>query len=443
MPLVRTLGLSSVLLFGLAYLTPIEVLGIYGVLTDASHGHTTLAYLFALLAMLLTALSYARVARYYPQSGAAYNYARRAIHPAVGFLVGWATLLDYCFMPLVCWTIGATYLHETFSAVPTGVWIGLIVVATTIINILGITGASRLNIALMAVQLAIIALFLVLCAKAVLTASVPDPIAWRAPLTGLNRLNVTMAGAAIAAYSFLGFDALGTLSEETIDPHKTMPRAILLTVAGGGLIFVVCAYLLHLASIGECFANPLLATLDIAMKVGGNGFVYLVTAGLIVAEFAAGVVTQASVGRLLLAIGRDRMLPGPFFSRVHARFKTPVFNILLSAAFGLLALTLSLKTILGFISFGAFLAFTVVNLCVVRLYFASRRRLRAGDNTSPFIGGVTSGLILPTCGAIADIWLLTQLEASALRIGGVWLLSGTLYLCWRTRCFTRALPTIS
>jgi len=443
-----------VLLFGLAYLTPIEVLGIYGVLTDASHGHTTLAYLVALLAMLLTALSYARLARQYTQTGAAYNYARRALHPTLGFLVGWATLLDYCFMPLVCWTIGATYLHETFPFVPVGVGVGLIVMTTTTINIMGITGAARLNVALMFAQFCIIAIFLGLCLNAVLGAYASDPsrhaIVLTAPLTGLttpgdasasSALSVTMTGAAIAAYSFLGFDALGTLSEETIDPQKTMPRAIILTVACGGLIFVACAYLLQLASIGYSFANPLLATLDIAAKVGGKGFVYVVTAGLVVAEFAAGMVTQASVGRLIYAIGRDGMLPGPLFCRLHARFKTPVFNILLSAAFGLLALTLPLRTILAFISFGAFLAFTVVNLCVIRLYIAPRRPPCVHGPMHGVFCGAVSGLILPACGAIADIWLLMQLEASALLIGGAWLLLGTVYLCWRTRGFTRTLRT--
>jgi len=433
-------------------MTPIEVLGIYGVLTDASQGHTTLAYLVALLAMLLTAVSYARVARHYPQSGAAYNYARRAIHPAIGFLVGWATLLDYCFMPLVCWTIGATYLHETFPFVPACVWIGLIVIATTTINIMGITGAARLNIALICAQFCIIVIFLGLCLNAVLGASALHPtchpIALTAPLTGLtgpgsatasSTLSMTMAGAAIAAYSFLGFDALGTLSEETINPQKTMPRAILLTVACGGLIFVVCAYLLQLASFGHSVTNPLLATLDIAAKVGGSGFVYVVTAGLIIAEFAAGMVTQASVGRLIYAIGRDGMLPSPLFCRLHTRFKTPVFNILLSAAFGLLALTLSLQTILAFISFGAFLAFTVVNLCVIRLYIGRRRHASIHGVMRGALSGAISGLVLPACGAITDLWLLMQLDASALWIGGVWLLLGTIYLCWRTRCFTRAM----
>jgi len=93
--LKKTLRLRSVVLFGLAYMTPIIVLGIFGVIAEKSDGGSAGSYLLATVAMLFTALSYGLMARHYPVAGSAYTYVRSALDPRVGFLVGWAILLDY------------------------------------------------------------------------------------------------------------------------------------------------------------------------------------------------------------------------------------------------------------------------------------------------------------------------------------------------------------
>jgi putrescine importer len=99
--LLRALGLRSLVLFGLAYMTPVIVLGIFGVVAAETAGASASAYLVALVAMLFTASSYGRMAAAYPVSGSAYTYVRRTIDPRAGFLTGWAVLLDYLFLPMV------------------------------------------------------------------------------------------------------------------------------------------------------------------------------------------------------------------------------------------------------------------------------------------------------------------------------------------------------
>src|SRR5580704_18601904 len=112
--LKRTLGLPAVLLFGLAYMAPLIVYGTYGVLAKASDDTASLAYLLALFAITFTALSYGRLARRYPVAGSAYTYTRRNFNAHIGFMIGWATLLDYFFIPMVIWLIGAAYLNAAF-----------------------------------------------------------------------------------------------------------------------------------------------------------------------------------------------------------------------------------------------------------------------------------------------------------------------------------------
>lgn len=86
--LKRTLGLWAVVLFGLAYMTPMIVYGTFGVLSEVSHGMVPTSYLLALCAVLLTAVSYGKMAYIFPVAGSAYTYARKSIGSNIGFIVG-------------------------------------------------------------------------------------------------------------------------------------------------------------------------------------------------------------------------------------------------------------------------------------------------------------------------------------------------------------------
>ena len=169
--LTRTLKLPSLVLFGLAYLTPIIVLGIFGIIAETTGGAAPAAYLVALVAMLFTAHSYGRMAIAYPVAGSAYTYVRRSIDPRVGFLVGWAVLLDYLFLPMVIWLIGGSYLTAQFPGIPIGVWIVGFIVVTTLLNILGIKVADKANYVLMAFQLLVLVFFVALAIGNVVSAN--------------------------------------------------------------------------------------------------------------------------------------------------------------------------------------------------------------------------------------------------------------------------------
>ena len=426
--LVRALGTRSVTLFGLAYLAPMIILGTFGVLAGTTHGTVPDAYLLAFVAMVFTANSYSRMAREYPVSGSAYTYVRKTIDSRAGFLVGWTVLLDYFFLPMVIWLIGASFLTARFPGVPTWVWIVSFIAVTTVLNVIGVKVAARVNLVLVTFQFLVLAFFVVLCLSH--TVGAGDSLVSSTPFHNADTsLSGVAAGAAIAAYSFLGFDAVSTLTEESVDPGRTIPRAILWTVVIGGGIFLVVSYAAQLVHPGGHFAHPGSAAFSIAKEIGGDLFSSFFLAGLIVTQFASGIAAQASVSRLLYAMGRDTVLPRRVFARLSERFHTPVFNIALCGAVGLGAIALSVETSTSFIDFGAFIAFTSVNLCVIALYLRSGRQ-------RPVIGY----LVAPAIGAAVDIWLLTQLDRNALVVGCVWLGCGVLYLTWLTRGFRRPPP---
>ncbi len=429
----RALGLWSVVLFGLAYMTPMIVFGTFGALATASQGTTAMAYLIAAAAILLTAISYGVMARVYPVAGSAYTYARRSISPNFGFLVGWVVLLDYFFLPMVIWLIGGAYLSAAFPALPAWLWIVGFIVVTTLVNVVGIAFANRVNVILMLVQLAVLVAFLALAARYVIALNGPGGLATVTPFfkTGVP-FSASVAGAAIAAYSFLGFDAVSTLTEETRNARRTMPKAILIVALAGGFIFVVSAYLTQLAHPGADFASADTAASEIAKAIGGDLFVTIFLATLVVAQFTSGLAAQASVGRLLYAMGRDAVLPASFFGSLHPKWQTPVLNLALVGVVGLAALTMDVATSTSFINFGAFLAFTAVNVSVIALY------LRRDQQVHPL--GALVGLVIPALAAVCDLFLLWNLDGNAKVLGLIWLAVGVLYLAYITRFFQSAPP---
>jgi amino acid transporter len=434
--LERTLGLKQVVLFGLAYMTPLIVLGTFGLLAEGTGGAVPSAYLLALVAMLFTAYSYGRMAAAYPVAGSAYTYVRRAIDPRIGFLVGWAVLLDYLFLPMVIWLIGGAYLSAEFPDVPTWVWIVGFIAISTVLNILGVRLAANVNSVLMTFQVLVLVLFVAFTIGYVIDHDGADALFSTAPFgNDATTLSALAGGAAIAAYSFLGFDAVTTLTEETIDPKRTIPRAIMLVTIIGGIIFVVASYTTQLVHPGGTFAAPDSAAYDIAKTMGGSLLSSIVVAGLIVAQGASGLAAQASGSRLLYAMGRDEVLPPKIFAYVHPRWHTPALNIIVTGAVGLIALKSSVATSTSFINFGAFTAFTFVNLAVIAHFL---RQGKSRDRSQVF-----SLVVIPALGAAFDVWLLTKLDSKAITIGVIWLALGVLVLCYLTKLFRVPPPEMS
>lgn len=430
--LQRTLSLGSVVLFGIAYMTPIIVLGTFGILSQTTGGAVPAAYLAAAVAMLFTAMSYARMAAAFPLAGSAYSYVRKAISPKLGFLAGWAVLLDYLFLPMAIWLIGAAYLSSAFPAIPQPLWVLAFIGVTTLINVIGLKLANRVNAILMLVQFLVLTTFVALCIHYV-GGDASRPLWTLQPFfNGDMHLPLVMSGAAIACYSFLGFDAVSTLTEETHEPQRTIPKAILLITLIGGAIFIAVSYFVQLAHPSFEFQSPDSAATEIALNIGGDLFVSIFLIGLIVGQFTSGLSAQASASRLLFAMGRDSVLPQAFFGRLSERFGTPVNSILLCGVVALLALKLDVTTSTSFINFGAFLAFSLVNLSVIFHYWlgADKRGPR-----EPVLF-----LLFPLIGLVADLWLMVSLDHLAIMLGLTWLVIGVIYLAVLTSGFRRQPP---
>jgi len=433
--LKRSLGTPSLLLFGLAYMLPLAVFTTYGLVTETTGGHLAGAYLVTTIAMLFTAGSYASMVRAYPVAGSAYTYTQRTFGRHLGFLTGWTLLLDYLALPLLNYLVIGIYLNAAFPAVPAWVFIVASVVLVTVLNVIGITLVTSANLALVGVQIVFIAVFVITGLSYLSGASsVPnllDPFfSAGTPLSGIA------AGAAILALAFLGFDAVSTLSEEAKDARRTIPRAILLCTLAGGLLFIVTAYIAGLVFPDYAhFTDTDSAPLDVMTRIGGGALFTFFTAAYIAGSFASAMTSQASVARILFAMGRDGQLPRRVFAAVHARFKTPWLAVLIVGAVGLVgALALPLDVAASVISFGALVAFSFVNLAVIKHYVIDGK-----ERGAP---AMTKHLVAPLIGFALTVWLWTSLSGTTFVAGAIWVAVGVGVLAIVTGGFRRKPPVM-
>lgn len=433
--LKKTLSLWQVVMMGLAYLTPMAVFDTFGIVTDITDGHVPSSYLIALIGVLFTALSYGKLVRRFPSAGSAYTYAQKAFNPYIGFMVGWSSLLDYLFMPMINALLAKIYLTALFPNVEPWIFIFGFVSLMTFMNLRGINVVANLNSMIVTLQIAIIVVFISLVAYGVYQGEGLGTVASTKPFFSENaHLLPMLTGATILCFSFLGFDGISSLSEETPNAERVVPKAIFLTALIGGVIFISVSYFLQLyfPDISR-FHDPDAVLPEIALYVGGKLFQSVVLCLTTVAVLASGMASHAGVSRLLYVMGRDAVLPEKVFGFVHSKWHTPAINVLLVGAIALSAVSFDLVTATALVNFGALVAFTFVNLAVVAQFYIREKRNKTMKET-------VQNLILPLLGAMTVGVLWMNLEESSLVLGLTWALVGVVYMAVLTRRFRQPLP---
>ncbi len=434
----KTLTLVQVVMMGLAYLQPMTIFDTFGIVSGLTDGHVATAYIFALIAVLFTAVSYGKLVQRFPSAGSAYTYAQKAISPHVGFMVGWSSLLDYLFMPMINILLAKIYLEAIFPGVPSWIFVTALVAMMTAFNLRGIKVVANLNSIIVVVQVAIMVVFLGLLVRGVYMGEGMGTLATTKPFFSENAHVVPMiTGATILCFSFLGFDGISSLSEETPNAGKVIPKAIFLTALIGGIIFVVVSYFLQLyfPDISR-FKDPDASQPEIMLYVAGKFFQSVILCFSCVTVLASGMAAHAGVSRLLYVMGRDGVFPEKLFGYVHPKWRTPTFNVLLVGVVAMSAVTFDLVTATALINFGALVAFTFVNLSVISQFYIREKRNRTLKDHINY-------LILPVIGALTVGALWLNLESSSMTLGLVWGAIGLGYLAFITNAFRKQPPQMS
>jgi amino acid transporter len=418
--LKRSLSLVDLLVFGLIFIVPTAPFSIFGFVYNASHGMVPLVYGVGLVAMIFTALSYVTMSQAFPIAGSVYAYAGRGIGDSAGFLAGWTMLLDYVLLPALTYVAIGVAIQAFLPDVPRPVPIILCITFNTIINLLGIETTARLNLLLLAVQLVMLALFLGVMIVA-LANGVAGAHLSSAPLFNPAEFNIDLIFGAlsIAVLSFLGFDAISTLAEETRGGTSLVGRATLLSLFVAAVLFMAQTYLASLFVLGQTSFEPGQATdaalYGIAAVVGGSWLLGILSFKFLCAGLPGALAAQVATARLLFSMARDGKLPR-LLAHVHAERKVPERAIVLVAAVNLLvslALANQLELLASMVNFGALTGFLMLHLSVI-VHFAWRQK--SGD--------WVRHLLVPLVGFAIIAYVLVNMGMQAKIAGIVWLTIG-------------------
>lgn len=415
----RSLSTRDLIVYGLIFMVPIAPYGVFGFVWHDAKGMVPLAYLIGLVGMFFTAMSYAAMSQAFPVAGSVYAYAQRGIHEIAGFFSGWLILLDYILVPALIYLFNAVALQPMFPHVPEWIWLGGFIVFNAAVNLLGMHLTARVNRYMLAIELVSLALFVGIGLAALHGGAGAGRLTLR-PIYDPHVFSLaTAAGAtSIAVLSFLGFDGISTLSEESRGGRDAVGRATVFSLLLVGAMFMIQTWIASDLARGMHFASLATAFYEVAGAAGGPWLRNSTILASVIAGIANAMVAQAAVSRILFAMARDGKLPR-VLARIHPRYQTPYVSTLAVAVVSLavgLVFGQRIDDLSRIVNFGALSGFLLLHLSVVNHYFIRQRS-----------GRWLRHLVFPLAGFLVIAYVLYEMDSSAKIMGAYWIGIGVVY----------------
>jgi amino acid transporter len=371
--------------------------------------------------MYFTAKSYALMTDTVPSAGSVYGFARHALGPFAGFIAGWMILLDYLVMPAYVYIFMAVALGTLIPPVDRGVWILVLSGATLGINWFGVKVSQRFNLTSVALQLGILAVLMLLSLVAIYHGKGNGALTWR-PLYApeLFHASSIFTATSLCVMSFLGFDAISTLSEEIkADDRRVVGRAIVGVLFLSAALFALLSMVLGNLLSGFAIKDPAAAIYEVTTWAVGPWLSLVIAWSMATyVGLASALPIQAGVARIMYAMGRDRQLPA-ILAKVHPRHGTPYIGMVVSSGISL-AVALSLRNhldeLISVINFGALSGFLLLHVSVIILFWFKGRS-----------GRWMVHLAMPAAGAAVVLTVLSGMSSLAMTLGLSWLAVGLVY----------------
>ncbi len=447
----RTLGLRNLVLFGVGSAVGVSLFVQTGPEAALHAGPAVaLSFIIASLACLFAALCYAEFAGLVPVAGSAYSYAYATMGEGVAWMIGWCLLLEYLMsgsLVAIGWSAYFSSTLQSFglslpdaiSGAPLGVTadqhvfasgkiIDLPAVCITLFTswliMRGTNLSAKVNDVVVGLKiLAILAIVIGAIPFINPALWIPHPHAWipllpkGTGITGNFGFTGMMRAAAILFFAYVGFDSISTLGQETKNPQKTIPLALLISLAICVLLYVSVALVMtgladyRTLNVGDPIAE--------ALRAQGSRLAWARWCVSIVAVFglvSVLLVTLLGQVRIFYAMGRDGLLP-PAFARIHPRYHTPhIGSIVTGVGAAIFAGLFPLDLLGDLVSIGTLLAFGVVSIGVLIL------RRTMPDAPRPFRTPFMP--FTPILAVFSCVWLMWSLSTGTWWRLGLWLAVG-------------------
>jgi putrescine importer len=421
--LQQKVGFWELIFFGLIFMSPSSSLIYYPITQSWSGGYSYISYSVATIFILLTVLSYSKMVMVFSGTGSAYTYVSKGINAKVGFIVGCALLHSYILLPMFISALFGLYAGELMPIIPPWGWSILAAIFVTASACYGIKTSVMVQIA--------IGIFMILTCLLFGGASFIYIIKHNLLLFNskviydpeMFTLSGTIQAASLGILSFVGFDGIVTLSEESKVGKGKIAKALIIAVIVDSILLIGLSYIAA-------------ATMDwsnIPKKNFDTAFLYLLRV-VVQPKFASviigiGQVTSLAIiiaavtacSRIMFAMGKDKVLPEKFFGHISHRFNTPTYNLIFIGTTAIIgALTVSWKLLAELVSFGFIISFVGVNAGIIVFFYHKKREKR-----------IFRHLLFPLIAILGMFWVISTLSKLCLIEGGIWLTICIIYFVYK------------
>lgn len=408
--LKRSIGPTGLTLLGLGSIVGAGIFIVTGVASAKFAGPAIIvSFIVSAIACSFTALCYAEFASMLPISGSVYTYTYVTMGEIWAWMIGWVLIFEYLISASAVAVGWSSYVVELLSSIginlphliTASIFAGglinipavLIILTLTMILFIGARESTRVNGAIVLINMAIIVIFIIFGLKFI------NPANYH-PFTPYGITGI-FQGAAMVFFAYIGFDAVSTAAEETKDPQKNLPKGIIGSLLISSVLYIIVAavltgmvpYNLLDTAAPVTFALNYVGLGNIASIVG-VGAIFGITSVLLTSLFGQ--------TRIFFSMSRDGLLPG-LFSKVHPRFRSPVTSILLVGfVASFIAALVPLAAIIELVNIGTLSGFIFLAISIIIL----RRQnpdLERGFKC-PFVPAV------PILSIISCFFLITQLS---------------------------------
>ncbi|NJP90478.1 APC family permease [Nonomuraea sp. FMUSA5-5] len=380
--LARRLGTADAVVVGLSAMIGAGVFAAFAPAAAAAGPWLLVSLALAAVVAYCNATSSARLAALYPESGGTYVYGRRRLGPLWGYLAGWGFTVGK--------TASCAAMALTFGsyALP-GLERPLAIVAVAVLTVLNLFGVQR-SAGVARIIVAFVLAVLVAVIVVGLTGDDSVTFGWFAYAPGTGRapgsypLDVwgVMQGGGLLFFAFAGYARIATLGEEVRDPARTIPRAVGIALAVTLVVYALVAVAALRTLHPELLARSGAPLADLVREAGAGWLAPVVRAGAAVAALGALLALLLGVSRTVLAMARERDLPGVLAAVAPVRQVPRRAELAVGAAVIVLLAVADLREAIGFSSFGVLVYYAIANACA----FTLRRDEGAPPRAVPVLG---------------------------------------------------------
>ncbi|MBI2743324.1 MAG: universal stress protein [Chlamydiales bacterium] len=447
--LKRVLGVTDLFAIGFGDLGS-SIYYALGITALYAMGATPIALVLAGVVFVCTALTYAELASTFHESGGTASFARHAFNDLISFIAGWGLLFDYIVTIAISAFAIAPYLSFFFPVMKEVQLVHLaftvgIILLLLLINTLGVHQSTRMSFVLVSVTIVtqliivVIAIFWLFDLEKIidhLRINVPN-VSWSPTWPEFWK------GTAMAMVAYTGIESIAQLGAEAKKPSKTVPRAIMITMAVLVLMYIgISLSALSVVSpleLGTTYVDDPVAGIVNHLPFGNvalGAWVGIFAAVLLFVASNAGLV---GASRLSFNMGEYYQLPR-FFYKLHKRFRTPYVALAFFAVVAIIIVLVSegrMVFLADLYNFGAMIAFFFAHLSVIMLRikkpnlhrpFRIPFNIRIGKHSIPLTAVIG-------CLATFSVWVLVVVTKPAGRyIGFAWMIFGVcMYLYYRKK----------